>query len=190
MTVPLITANIPMIISGMQALRICRIQITGISRILTKEKGQFDTNLAENQRQFDANLAENQRQFDTNFAEGQRQFNTSLSAGGSENGFTSQQYWNVTNDLEEIQSEVIEGNDDSYNKANEAAFKRITSTYGAGQMTDDEFVSLIDKYIDKEWLALKDEELTKDIFFTTTDENGKEIVDEEGFEEFKKKLKK
>lgn len=96
----------------------------------------------------------------------------------------------LLNDLEEIQSEVIEGNDDSYNKANEAAFKRITSTYGAGQMTDDEFVSLIDKYIDKEWLALKDEELTKDIFFTTTDENGKEIVDEEGFEEFKKKLKK
>lgn len=123
-------------------------------------KRQFDTNLAENQRQFDTNFAENQRQFDTNFAEGQRQFNTSLSAGGSENGFTSQQYWNVIKDVESMFSEVTD--DESRNEANEAALKRISTAYEAGQMTDDDYVALLDEYIDENWLVDNHLDVVKD----------------------------
>ncbi|MCI8589431.1 MAG: hypothetical protein HFE77_01790 [Clostridiales bacterium] len=130
-----------------------------------EEARRWQANYDESKRQFDANLAESQRQYDQNYYA-----STSSGSGGKSNGFTSQQYWDVTDDAKNIRDQYS----DDPEKANQEVFRRANAAYNGGQMSDDEYISLLHNYIDGDWLER----------FTITDNNGNIVFNQSAYDEY------
>lgn len=121
-------------------------------------------NLAEEQRQFDANLAESQRQYNTSRAD-------SIVAAANETEadrrLSSSNYYNsVVSSFANKKREADEEDDKARSDAlNNEIFDEADILLQDGAISEAEYVILLDKYVDKDWL----EEHYKELFDELTD---------------------